>query len=72
MLAKFPCRVCGLEQGADMWKPRSHAICACCKTEMGLDDDILRVVLHRRMRWLTNGAKWFKEEKNRANGLSKN
>ena len=61
--AKFPCRVCGLEQTTDMWHPRSHQLCACCATEMGLDDDLLADVLHYRMRWLTNGAKWFIEEK---------
>ena len=62
-MAKFPCRVCGLEQVADMWHPRSHGICACCATEMGLDDMTLRDVLHFRMRWLTNGAKWFNKSK---------
>ena len=61
-MANFPCRVCGLEQVADMWKPKSHIICACCRTKFGLDDHTLRDVHYRRMQWLTFGAKWFKEE----------
>jgi hypothetical protein len=63
-MAKFPCRVCGLEQVADMWNPRSYQICSCCMTEFGLDDETLRQVQRRRMLWLTSGAdKWFREEK---------
>ena len=58
MDAEFPCRVCGLEQGWDRWRPRSHTICFCCLTEMGREDDTLGAVLIRRMIWLTNGAKF--------------
>lgn len=61
-MAKFPCRVCGLEQAEDMWKPASLIICACCRTKFGLDDHDLEDVHFRRMQWLAYGAKWFKEE----------
>lgn len=62
-MAKHPCRVCGLEQTTDMWKPRSYQICACCMTEFGLDDETLRQVQRRRMLWLTGDVEWFIEEK---------
>ncbi len=61
-MANFPCRVCGLEQVADMWKPKSHSICICCGTTFGLQDDNLELVHYRRMQWLTYGAEWFIEE----------
>ena len=61
-MIQFPCRVCGLEQVADMWKPMSHGICACCATKFALEDYDLDLVLYRRMQWLTYGAEWFKEE----------
>lgn len=62
-MVQFPCRVCGLEQVTDMWNPKSHAICACCATEFGLQDHDLEKVHYRRMQWLTYGAKWFKEDR---------
>ena len=62
-MAKFPCRVCGLEQVADMWKPRSYQNCACCLTEFGVADETLRMVEYRRMVWLISGAEWGIEEK---------
>lgn len=61
-MAKFPCRVCGLEQVTDMWHPASLAICACCAMKFGLDDYDLKSVHYRRMQWLTYGAEWFKDE----------
>ena len=62
MMAEFPCRVCGLEQPADMWNPKSYGICHCCGTEFGMNDDTPRMVSYLRMVWLTSGAEWFREE----------
>ncbi len=62
-MAEFPCRVCGLEQPADMWNPKSYGICPCCGTEFGLNDDDHQLVCYQRMAWLSSGAKWFKEER---------
>ncbi|MEO1164575.1 MAG: hypothetical protein AAFV98_12370 [Chloroflexota bacterium] len=62
-MAKYPCRCCGLEQVADMWNPRSHAICACCGIEMGHEDDDLIIVTMIRRRWLIKGGGWLIEEK---------
>lgn len=66
-MEKFHCRICGLEQPGDMWKPKSHLICACCATMFGLQDYDLKSAHYRRMQWLTYGAKWFKEEKKPSN-----
>lgn len=61
-MAQFPCRICGLEQVADMWKPITHSICSCCGTTFGLQDSNQENAHYRRMQWLTYGADWFKEE----------
>lgn len=59
-MAKYPCRVCGLEQRIDQWNPPSLAICSCCATEFGLSDRTLEEVRNTRMAWLIEGAGWFK------------
>ena len=61
----YPCRVCGLDQGYDMWKPMSHSICPCCACEFGIDDDSLSLLRKYRMNWLTNGAVWWHEKQKR-------
>lgn len=64
----YPCRICGLDQGEDMWNPPQYGlICGCCFTEFNLEDDTLLQVRSMRKFWLTSGAKWCDKETKPAN-----
>lgn len=62
------CRVCGLVQLDPPWgedgKNPSFEICACCGTEFGYEDVLLKSVHANRKKWLEGGAQWVdKKEK---------
>lgn len=61
---KWPCRVCGLDMGSDVWGGDdnlncTHDICDCCGAEAGTDDFDLAAVRRYREQWIASGFRWF-------------
>lgn len=62
------CKVCGLKYsdfypwGEDGDIP-SHAICYCCGTEFGYEDNSIESSKANREKWIGDGAKWFSPDK---------
>jgi hypothetical protein len=57
----YTCTVCGFDKLKH--PPMDHAICPCCGTQFGLDDEgyLGKADIHRdlRKRWIAKGARWY-------------
>lgn len=65
--SKKTCKVCGLfypnfyPWGKNDDSP-SHAICSCCGTEFGYEDNNLASAHNARKKWLEKDGAWFNSE----------
>ncbi len=61
------CRVCGYEYKdffpwGETGKIASFAICDCCGTEFGYEDNSIESTQASRKKWISEGAQWFNIE----------